>query len=476
MLKKLNRTTTNLPQARPVKVLQFGAGNFLRGFADWMIDILNEKTNFNGAIQVIQSISQGAGSGLADQEGLYHVVVSGIKSGKTFRETRLITSVAGTINPKEDFAAFIEIAKNPDLQFVISNTTEAGISFNEKDSDPGILSSSFPGKVTALLFHRYTYFNGSTDKGLIFLPCELIEKNGETLKSIILQYAAHWKLTKEFSSWISDHNTFCNTIVDRIVPGFPKEIIKDIREATGYEDNLVVMAEPFYSWIIEAPLFVQSKFPVKLAKLDVQFANSLVPYRTRKVRILNGAHTTLVPVAYLKGLRTVRESIEDPSVGNYLRKAIFEEIVPTLDLPPDELRKFADDVIERFLNPSIRHELISISLNSISKFKVRVLPSILRYIEIKHEMPQRLLFSLAALIRFYKGSWESQTVPLNDTPEVLSFFKAVWLTGRSEDIVQKTLANKSFWGRDLNQTHGLYDCVAHHLAYIESHRPYTLPE
>ena len=467
MLKKLNRKTASTKKTRPIKVLQFGEGNFLRAFVDWMIDIMNEKTDFNGDIQIIQPIEHGMGKAVNAQDGLYHVVLNGIQGGHQSQETRLITAVAGVINPFENFQSYLKAAENVNLKFIFSNTTEAGIIFTESDLDLKVLPATFPGKLTVFLYHRYQFFNGATSSGLTLMPCELIEKNGENLKKTILQYITHWNLPEGFKNWILQHNIFCNTLVDRIVPGFPKDTIEEIQKATGYDDNLVVMAEPFHLWVIEGSPDAQKDFPANKAGLQVKFVNDLTPYRTRKVRILNGAHTALVPVAYLNSFRTVRESVEDTITGGFLRKAIFEEIIPTLDLPKEALQEFANDVIERFQNPFIKHELMSIALNSISKYKVRVLPSVLKYIEIKQQLPYRLIFSLASLIRFYKGEWHGEIIPVNDTPDILKFFGVVWKIKSLEDIARETLANTSFWGQDLNQIKGLTDRVTKHLINLE---------
>jgi tagaturonate reductase len=454
MPRKLNRQAVSSPK-RPIKVLQFGEGNFLRAFCDWMVDILNERTDFNGNVKIVQPIAHGMGSVINSQDGLYHVILN----GKRTMEDRLITCVDSVINPYEDYQKFLELAENPDLQFVFSNTTEAGIAFNENDIRYDVLPESFPGKVTALLLHRYN----TIKKGLVFLPCELIEKNGSTLKSIVDRYIDLWKLPADFKSWVDSNVHFCNTLVDRIVPGFPKETIQEIQQRTGYEDNLAVMAEPFHLWVIEGPEFVSEDLPLEKAGIQVKFVSDLTPYRTRKVRILNGAHTTLVPVAWLKGLRTVRESVEDKEVGDYLMKAIHEEIIPTLDLPKDELARFADEVMERFGNPYIKHELSSIALNSVSKYKVRVLPSVLSYIQLKRELPKRLLYSLAALIKFYKGEGR----PVNDTPEVIEFFKKAWTTNSAVNAAKLVLGNSGLWGQDLNQIEGLTKLVTEDLKAID---------
>lgn len=463
MLQKLNRDSAGIKQTHPVKVLQFGDGNFMRGFMDWIIDILNEKTDFNGAVQLIRPLRNNKEVKHLEQDGLYHVAQRGLLNGKTISETRLITCVTDAIHPYLEFQRFLKAAENPDLQFIFSNTTEAGIVFNSQDNSVYSIPESFPGKLTLLLFQRFSHFNKDISKGLISIPCELIEKNGDALRTVILQYISHWNLPDEFKDWIIQHNTFCNTLVDRIVPGFPKDAATEIQQSLGYEDTQLVMAEPYHLLVIEAPEKVRKLFPTDQAGLNVKFVPEITPYRIRKVRILNGAHTTLVPVAYLRGLQTVKESVNDPYVGEFLNRAIHEEIIPTLGLPNDELKQFASDTIERFQNPFIRHELMSIALNSISKFKVRILPTILEYEKRTGKLPERLLQSLAALIVFYKGNWKGESIPLKDSTDVLNFFKETWEANNPEGVVQKVLANGSFWGCDLNQIKGLTELVTRHV-------------
>lgn len=473
MLKKLNRTTAQTPQKYPVKILQFGKGNFLRAFADWMVDIVNEQRGFGAAIQIVQSNSKENDVHFQEQEGLYHVVTRGIRHGQRVNDIRLITAVVGVINPYHNYDAFLQAGENPDLQFIISNTTEAGIEFNADDKDPSVTARSFPGKLTALLYHRFRFFGKNLQGPLTILPCELIEKNGEALLNIVLRYADHWNLGAPFQSWITNRVLFCNTLVDRIVPGFPKDAIDQISKETGFSDPLTVSAEPYHLWLIE-PIKtdaikgydLRTAFPLEQGGLNVKIVEDLVPYRTRKVRILNGAHTTMVPVAYLRGLRTVRDAIEDDFVGGFVRDAIEQEIIPTLDLPAAELQEFAADVIERFRNPSIRHELASIALNSISKFQVRVLPSIIEYQRRKKQLPQRLLHSLAALILFYKGEWRGEATPLSDTPQVLTFFKEAWADSDLSAVVPKVLSNRDLWKTDLTSIEGLATAVETHARQI----------
>src|SRR5690606_3952116 len=303
-------------------------------------------------------------------------------------------------------------------------------------------------------------FKGEASKGLIHLPCELIEQNAQKLKATILQYAKLWSLGSAFESWINEHNVFCNTLVDRIVPGYPQEDAQEMTERIGFKDDLMVMTEPFHLWIIEGPQSLEQEFPIGQTGLDIYYADDLTPYRTRKVRILNGAHTAMVPLAYLKGLRTVREAVEDPFIGYFLTRTIHNEIIPTLDLPKEELGKFAQDVIERFKNPFIKHQLKDIALNSVSKFQVRVLPSLLGYYDRKKELPEHLVLSFAALIVFYRGRYGNEALPMRDTPEVTEFFKEVWESGNSHSIASRVLANTTFWQQDLNSIAGLTDLLA----------------
>jgi tagaturonate reductase len=448
-MKPLNRETAHSRGNRPVKVLQFGTGNFLRGFVDWIIDILNEKTNFNGDVQIIQPHGRKPAETLNAQEGLYHVLIRGFQHDQVIEENRLITSVLGAVNPFLDYGSYLSLAENPDIRFIISNTTEAGIYFDPNDIDREITPGSFPAKLTALLYRRFTVYKGSKEKGLIIIPCELIENNGGKLKEAILQYVDLWNLSQEFSIWIKDHNTFCNTLVDRIVPGFPQENVEEIQQSLGFKDEMMVMAEPFHLWAIEGPEFLEEEFPVGITGLEVKFVQDLNPFRERKVRILNGAHTSMVPLAYLKGLRTVREAVEDPFIGDFLQKTIQKEIIPTLDLPKEELDRFANDVIERFKNPFIRHQLSAIALNSMAKFKVRVLPSLLEFVERNNQLPENLVLSFAALIVFYKGQYKGQDTPVKDTEEVVAFFQEVWSQEEVRTMVEEILSHEKLWDADL---------------------------
>lgn len=461
----LNRTN-NSANTYTERIIQFGEGNFLRAFANWMIHEMNKKAAFDAGVVAVQPIDQGLIQMLNDQDGLYTLYLNGIKNGKAISEHEIIDCIQRGINPYTHHADYIATAENPDLRFVISNTTEAGIAYNPNDQLEDAPQSSFPGKLTALLYKRFQFFGGASDKGMIVIPCELIDKNGDNLKRIVLQHAEDWKLGEDFVTWINEDNIFCNTLVDRIVPGYPRAKIDTITEELGYKDNLVVEGEQFHLWVIEAPTTVKEEIPAEACGLNIVFTDNMEPYRTRKVRILNGAHTSLVPVGYLYGIDKVRESIEDPVVGKFLQDVIFNEICPTLDLPKEELEQFANDVLDRFRNPFLEHALMSISLNSTSKFKTRVLPSLLEYIKRKNALPKGLLFALASLIAFYKGERNGETYITKDDQSALDFFAKQWATNDIPAIVKATLTNTDFWAEDLTIFEGLETEVSLYLSNI----------
>ena len=458
-MKSLNRKSAAIDKNHPVKVIQFGTGNFLRGFADWIIDLMNEKSGFDGSVQLVQVHGKKPATSLIDQEGLYTLLIRGYQNGETIDESRLITCISGTINPYLEYEAFLKLGELSELEWIISNTTEAGIFVDSSDSDSGQTPTSFPGKLTALLYRRFEYFQGKSHKTIHVLPCELIEQNGAKLKEAVLAYAKLWKLAEGFFSWVEAEVKFYNTLVDRIVPGFPTDEAEAIQEKLGYTDELMVVAEPYHFWAIEGPESLQELFPAATLGLDVIMVNDLQPYRTRKVRILNGAHTTLVPVAYLKGLRFVGDAMNDPEVEEFLKSALSTEIIPSINLPKEELEKFAEAVLDRFRNPFVKHQLSAIALNSISKFKVRVLPSVLEYIKKEDKLPILLLRSLAALLVFYSGLYKGAVIPVNDIPDVMAFFKEAWKAADPYEVVPTILANTSLWGQDLNQYPGFSDRV-----------------
>lgn len=456
-------TRTNAPSL-PIKILQFGEGNFLRAFVDWMVEHLNEKADFQAGVAVIQPLKMGMIDTLKAQGGLYHHVRQGLENGKTIDEIKLIQCITQCINPFNDLAAYFDLAQEPELKLIFSNTTEAGIVFDANDQPTeGELANTFPGKLTQLLQKRFNHFKGDTSKGVAIIPCELIEGNGTKLRESILQYTQSWKLEEGFKKWIETSCSFANTLVDRIVPGYPKDEIEALTQRIGIEDKLVVKSEAFHLFVIQADESVRKLFPADEYGLNVKYVNDITPYRTQKVRILNGAHTSMVPIGLLYNLQTVSEAVNDDKVGKLIREIIFDEIVSTIQIPGEDPAEFAKEVIARFQNPFIRHELITISLNSIAKFKVRVLPTILDYIDQKGVLPNRLIFSLACLIKLYTNS----DYTLKDDQANLDFFQGIKNLDDTE-IVQKTLSNTQFWNQDLTEIKGLSDLVTDHLKSITS--------
>lgn len=471
-MKALNRTTANVRDAYPEKVLQFGGGNFLRAFADWMLDVYNEKTNAELGVLLVTPIGRDNYHKWQEQDGLYHVLTRGYQDGQIVDEAYLVKSISRILHLFHRWEDFMKSAENPDMELIISNTTEAGIRFSPDDQKTDTPPTEFPAKLTLWLYRRFQHFQGSPEAGCILLPVELILKNGEKLRQCILQNIDNWGLEAEFKQWILESNTFCNTLVDRIVPGISRDILPEEMEKIGYEDTMMTQGEAFHFWVIEGPDSVQQKLPLDRAGLEVIFTNDLTPYRTRKVRILNGAHTSMVPVGYLYGIETVRETVEHEVMGPFVHQAIFDEIIPTLDLPDKELQQFARDVLDRFRNPFIKHQLISIALNSISKFETRVLPSLLDYQKRKGKLPPRLVFSLAALIRFYKGTFDGKTIPLKDDNNALSFLQGLWRECDGTEKAIATLAEKVLkweyaWKRDLSEVPGLQELLTNHLSNIE---------
>ncbi|MCB0638507.1 MAG: tagaturonate reductase [Lewinella sp.] len=471
-MKQLNRQTAGVGQPYPERILQFGGGNFLRAFTDWMVDVYNDQTGAELGIVLATPIAMDNYTNWQKQDGLYHVLSKGIQNGEVVDDHHLVKSISRIIHLYPEWENFLQTAENPDLKIIISNTTEAGIRFSAEDKFEDAPPAEFPAKLTRWLYHRYQYFDGAVEAGCLLLPVELILDNGTNLRKCILQYAELWGLEAGFADWVKTANTFCNTLVDRIVPGVSPQDRPAEWEKLGYEDTVITQGEPFHLWVIEGPASVKDAFPLHKAGLNVIFTDDQSPYRTRKVRILNGAHTSMVPVAYLYGLEAVKETVEHELLGKYVHQAIYDEIIPTLDLPKEELTQYAADVVERFRNPFIHHLLISISLNSVSKYKSRVLPSLLTYQERRGELPEALVLALAALIHFYRGEFNGKEIPLKDDAWALEFLAKAWeaCDGSAAGFAQmagQVLAWEAAWGQDLSAVPGLTDLLAHYLVLIQ---------
>lgn len=463
----LNRNSTAQSSRLPIKVVQFGEGNFIRAFVTYAFQTLNQKANFNAGIAVVQPIEEGMVSILNDQDGLYTLFTKGIKNGKAIEEKELITNIVRGVNPYSNFQGYLSLAKEEELQFVISNTTEAGIAYMASDTHEMTPPNSFPAKLTRFLHERFSYFKGASHKGLTLIPCELINHNSATLKQIILDYIALWKLPEAFKIWILNSCTFHNTLVDRIVPGYPKDQIEAYNQQLDYTDNLIVTAETFFLWVIEGGEDLKDKLPFHKTHLDVKIVADMQPFRTRKVRILNGAHTAMVPFALLYGNKTVKETVDEDFTGPFIKAMVFDEIIPTMDMERAELEEFAVAVFDRFRNPYVKHQLASIALNSISKFKVRVLPSLLEYIQREDKLPLKLVYAFTCLIRFYKGSWKGNDLPVKDNIDITSEFTQIWKTNSIDEVTQKILSKSDYWGEDLTQIKELSDAVSSALNFIE---------
>lgn len=458
-LKPLNRSTAAKPIIHPERVIQFGGGNFLRAFVDWIIDILNEQTDFASSVVIVKPTSGGSYADLENQEGLFHVRAHDFQHGELVTDTRLVSCVSRVVNPYSDFEAYLALARQPEIRFIISNTTEQGLTFAPNDTAAMTPPESFPAKLTLLLYERYRHFQGSAASGCIILPCELVEKNGQLLRDLMLRYSDQWGLEAGFKTWLMEHNHFCDTLVDRIVPGFPSTNSDVVLAQIGYADKLLVEAEQYHSFVIEMPASIRHELPVQQTRLNVLLVDDVTPYRLLKVRILNGAHTSMVATGYLLGLEFVKQAMDDPRLSKFIRALVFDEILPPLPIAESEREAFANAVLARFNNPFIQHKLLTIALNSTSKLKARIIPSLVEYTQEKGELPARLALVLAAFWRFYQGEWQGNQVPLSDDPAAIAAM---------QQPVEAVLANVTLWGQDLTLLPGLVDRVNEYVRRIDA--------
>ena len=480
----MNNLNKELSKAvkRPIRVVQYGGGNFLRAFVDYFFDLANEKGLFNGSIAIVESLKNSNVDRFKSQDCQYTLQLRGNVNGKEYVETRLITSLDKAVTVYYDFEEYMDLAKEEELRFFVSNTTEAGIVYNDNDKFDDKFEVTFPAKLTQFLYERYKHFNGDPAKGLIMLPVELIDDNGIVLKKYVNQYIELWGLEEGFKKWVNESCVFTSTLVDRIVPGFPRDEKDEICAKLGYNDDLLDTAEPFALWVIESPVDIRDELPLDKAlegkvNMNIIFTDNQKPYKQRKVRILNGAHTSFVLASYLMGHDTVKESMDDELVRNFMNETIYDEIIPTLTLPENELKEFAAAVTDRFNNPFIKHALLSISLNSVSKWRARCLPSLSGYVERFHKLPENLTFSIAALLAFYKGSEivngalighrGDETYEIKDDEDVLNFFKENSALD-AKTLTEKYLSNVGFHGQDLTKIEGLVDKVAQDLENIRT--------
>ena len=470
-MQTLNRR--DFPGAQyPERIIQFGEGNFLRAFVDWQVDLLNEHTGLNSGVVVVRPIDSDFPPSLSTQDGLYTTIIRGLnEKGEAVSEARLIRSVNREISVYSHYQEFLKLAHNPEMRFVFSNTTEAGISYHEGDKFDDAPAVSYPAKLTRLLFERFTHFNGAQDKGWMIIPCELIDYNGDALRELVLRYAQEWALPQAFVAWLDSANHFCSTLVDRIVTGYPRDEAASIEAGLGYKDSFLDTAEHFYLFVIQGPKSLAAELHLNKYPLNVLIVDDIKPYKERKVAILNGAHTALVPVAFQAGLNTVGEAMSDAEICAFVEKAIHEEIIPVLDLPRDELESFASAVTGRFRNPYIKHQLLSIALNGMTKFRTRILPQLLAGQKTNGKLPSRLTFALAALIAFYRAERGGETYPVQDDAEWIERYQLLWAQHRDHQIstrqlVDSVLSVTSHWEQDLTTVSGLAEQVTRDLDAI----------
>lgn len=465
-------------QDAPVKVMQFGEGNFLRAFVDYWFDMANEKAGWNGKVTLVQPIGNGLTELVNEQEGLYTLYLRGSENGQKVNNKRVISSVKNCINPytEDGYKAMMELAKSPDLEYIVSNTTEAGIVYDADTAFEQEPPVSFPGKMTKVLYERFK----AGQKGVAILSCELIDANGQELKKIVNRHIDEWNLGEDFKKWVNEENLFCSTLVDRIVPGRirdPKEVAA-LEEENGYTDPLTDVGECFGVWYIEGPKELEEKLPFKKAGVNVHVVPEVAPYKKRKVRILNGAHTGFVLGAYLAGFDIVRDCMHDDVIRNYMNKMLQDEIIPILPLDKEDCEKFASAVEDRFNNPFVDHQLMSISLNSTSKWRARNMPSFLEYVEKFHKLPEVLTMSFAAYLAFYSNEIQRREADglvckrlagneykIQDDAPVLDFYFA-HKDASVEDLVHDVMTNVDFWGQDLTKVEGFEAATVKNLKLI----------
>jgi tagaturonate reductase len=476
------RDDLTLPSARqlalPERAVQFGTGALLRGLVDALLDDANRQGKFGGRVVMIGSTGSGRDRAINDQSGLFTLVVQGLVAGEARRDFRVVSSVSRALAASSQWADVLRCAENADLELIFSNTTEIGIVLDEADAahDPSPAPPrSFPGKLTAFLLHRARCCRFDAARAPVVLPTELVEGNGDKLREIVVTLAARWNAEPEFLRWL-DAVPFCNTLVDRIVPGAPSDdYAAELRELLPYDDGMITICEPYRLFAIEGDTALRERLRFPAADEGVIVAASITPYRLRKVRLLNGAHTSFVSLALLAGCRTVREAVEHPALGAFLRSALLDEIVPSVDVPGAEA--FARDVIARFANPFLQHQLWDITLQGTTKFRVRVVPSIVDYARETSAVPRALALGFAGFLAFQQGTLHAarraagESVPADAAGDVL---QARWL-GVDESMeglagfVRSVSSDTELWGADLAAIPGFVDAVTEHLATIREH-------
>lgn len=457
-MKNLSRRLVEAPRY-PTRIVQFGEGNFLRGFLDWQVQKMNEAGVFEGGVAIVQPRPGGHVAQLEEQDRLYTVLTEGIENGRTVRRHDIVTVINETVNPYTDWDRFLALAENQDTTIIVSNTTEAGIAIDPSDADGRRAPHGFPAKLTHLMHRRFERHL----PGFLVLPCELVDDNGTRLRQTVLQCAHDFAMGSDFEHWIVAENQFCSTLVDRIVPGYPAAQAESLWQEFGYRDLQMVKTEPFSLWVIEGPEELLEELPLRAAGLNAVTTPDLKPYHDRKVYLLNGPHTTMASLARLAGFRTVAEVMADPTFRAFVIAETRQEIVPVIRLPEEELELFADQVVERFDNPSIHHSLDSIALNGVSKFTARLLPILKANVEAGRPLPRRICLALAGLLASYSG-WGGEAASPVDSADVIERFSSAG----DGDPVRTVLSDEKLWGEDLTRLPGLVELVSQDLARIRN--------
>jgi len=480
-MQTLNNEIIGNRAERPIKVVQFGEGNFLRAFVDWMLQELNDAGIYEGDVAVVQPLDFGRIKELAEQDGLYTLVQEGVQDGEFVSKMQVIDILREFVDPYADYEAYLKLAEVDTLEFVFSNTTESGIVLDKSDRIENTPPKTFPGKLLAFLYHRYQTFSGAMDKGLFIVPCELIDDNGDELYACVKRLAEIHHLEADFMTWLNEANTFTNTLVDRIVPGYPAGRIDELTEKLGYSDNNIVMGEIFHLWVIEDRNGIGEILDGAKIGLNMVFTDDIKPYKIQKVRILNGLHTLMVPVAYLKGLDTVGETMKDALMLKFIKNTTDLEMIPGTEhyLSKETLVEFANGVYDRFSNPQIHHELMSIALNGTAKFKSRLLPTALDYVKEYGKFPDYMAFSLASMLVFFRGvrmlgTGGEEKINLQDEPQFLAFYEQVWSKYDAQEldicgVVSEFLGLDSHWEMDLNSIPGLTDQITEVVGEVLMH-------
>lgn len=475
-MQELNRTN-NSYKTHPERILQIGEGNFLRCFIGWQVDILNEKNDLDAGIVVARPINTDQPPSLNIQDGLYTTLLRGYdEHGELRNEKRIISAVTREISIYKEYDKFLELAHNPQLRFVFSNTTEAGIAYSANDRLDDTPPATYPAKLTRFLYERFKFCQGDKEQGFILLPCELLDYNGDKLKEMVLRYVSLWELSDAFRTWLLEANTFCSTLVDRIVTGYPRAEAQELEQELGYHDRFMVTGEFFHLFVIQAPAFVGEELKLAGSGLEVKIVDDLKLYKERKVAILNGCHTALTPVAWLCGIEYVKNATSDPQLEQFLAQMLDKEIIPSLDMPREELQGFADSVIGRFKNPFIMHKLLDISLNSMTKFRTRILPQFLRYVRDNGQAPPLMTLALAGLICFYRGVLDGKSYTMKDDQPFLDLYQELWgeiatapvNKEQALTIARRVLELDQHWETELLKVDGLLDQVADNIVTITS--------